>query len=82
MSAKDLKRACRLSSAVSLRNDVTSRNVVAFQSFLDEIRLMQHALHKYKLELRALEMQSRSLYGSHHDDLAAEERFVIKSFKL
>ena len=67
---------------MSFRNDVTSRSVVAFQSFLDEIRLLQHALHKYKLELRALEMQSRSLYGSHHDELQAEERLVIANIPV
>ena len=77
MSLKELKSACLVQTVARSRSDrVTSQQLVYFQSLLDEIRLMQHAVHKYKREFKALEMQSQSLYTPLSDEFAHPERYV------
>ena len=44
---------------------------------VEEVKLMQHALHKYKLEFRSLEIRARTQYKAQTEHLGPEERYVL-----
>ena len=63
------------SRAPKLRfSSVLSHLCLSAQHLVEEVKLMQHALHKYKLEFRALEIRARTQYKAQHEHLGYEER--------
>ena len=47
---------------------------LSLQNLTDEVKLVQNALQKYKLEFKGLELRSRTLYKTHAEHLSPEER--------
>ena len=44
------------------------------QNLVEEVKLMQHALQKYKMEFKTLEIRSRGAYKTHVELMNVEER--------
>lgn len=65
-----LASACRASD-VSIDDAVRH---LSLQNLVEEVKLMQHALHKYRMEFNTLEIRSRTVYKRQAQHLSADER--------
>ena len=48
---------------------------LTLQNLVEEVKLMQHALQKYKMEFKALQIRANGVYRENLEILSAEERY-------
>lgn len=71
------KKGSRILPATPTKKKVNFSHIITrltLQNLVEEVKLMQHALQKYKMEFKALEIRSRNVYKENLQHLTEEER--------